>query len=229
MDNPQDARAMIDARIEALFATEDDALRAARAATSAHDMPAISISPAQGKLLQLLARSVNARKILELGALAGYSGIWLARALPPDGKLISLEVSEKHAAVARESAQGAGLADRVEVRVGPAAETLPALLDDAPFDLIFIDADKDNYPVYLEWALRLTHPGSWIVADNTVRQGAPLASSLPAAATAYQRGAWEYNQRVAANSRLLSLALPNDEAGMDGFTISLVIAAGEQA
>ena len=218
-----ETRAMIDQRIEELYAPEDEALRAAREAPAAHGMPSISVAPAQGRLLQILARAVGARRILEIGALAGYSSVWLARALPADGRLISLEVSEKHAEVARASLARAGLADRAEVRVGPASETLPALVAEAPFDVVFIDANKDGYPLYLEWALRLARKGGFIVADNTVRYGPPLARTLPEGADADMRGAWEYNQRVAPDPRLLSIALPTDEGGMDGLTMSLVV------
>lgn len=218
-----EAHELIERRVDELFAHEDDALRAARAATRAHHMPAISISPAQGRHLQLLARAVGARKALEIGALAGYSAIWLARALPADGRLISLEISEKHAAVARESLALARLAERAEVRVGPASETLPSVIAEAPFDLIFIDADKQNYPLYLEWALRLARLGAFIVADNTVRRGLPLVEELDSAATDETRGLWEYNRSVARDPRLLSLAMPTDASGLDGFTVSLVI------
>lgn len=218
-----EAHELIDRRVDELFAEEDDALRAARATTRLRHMPAISISPAQGRHLQILARAVGARKALEIGALAGYSAIWLARALPEDGRLISLEISEKHATAARESLTRAGLADRAEVRLGPASETLPALTVEAPFDLIFIDADKANYPLYLEWALRLTRPGAFIVADNTVRRGLPLVDCLDDSASADTRGLWEYNRRVARDSRLLSLAMPTDEGGLDGFTVSLTL------
>ncbi|HEU0026251.1 MAG TPA: O-methyltransferase [Ktedonobacterales bacterium] len=214
---------MIDQRIAALYAPEDEALWAAREAPAAHGMPSISVSPAQGKLLQTLARAVGARRILEIGALAGYSGIWLARALPADGRLISLEVSEKHAEVARASLARAGVADRAEVRVGPASETLPALEAEAPFDLVFIDADKVGYPLYLDWALRLARLGGFIVADNTVREGRPLAEALPEGTDEHTRGLWEYNRRVASDSRLLSIALPTDEGGLDGLTASLVV------
>lgn len=216
-------RALINRRIEALYAPEDEALRAAREAPEAEGMPSISVSAAQGRLLQVLARSVGARRILEIGALAGYSGIWLARSLPADGRLISLEVSEKHAAVARASLARAGLADCAEVRVGPASATLPALAAEPPFDLVFIDADKAGYPLYLEWALRLARPGAFIIADNTVRYGPPLAESLPADADEDTRGAWEYNRRVVSEPRLLSIALPTDEDGLDGLTMSLVV------
>lgn|SRR5487761_1910464 len=220
-----EAHELIDQRIDNLFAHEDDALRAARAATRLHHMPAISISPAQGRHLHLLARAINARKALEIGTLAGYSAIWLARALPESGRLISLEVDEKYARVARESLARAGLADRAEVRLGPACDTLPALTIEAPFDLVFIDADKPSYPLYLEWALRLTRPGAFIIADNTVRRGLPLVEHLPDDASDETRGLWEYNHRAARDPRLLSLALPTDKRGLDGFTISLVIGA----
>jgi predicted O-methyltransferase YrrM len=148
---------------------QDDALDAAMAASDAAGLPAIAVSATQGKLLQLLARGVGARRILEIGTLGGYSGIWLARALPRDGRLITLEYSEKHAAVARANFAEAGLADRVEVRVGAALDTLPTL--DGPFDLAFIDADKRNNPEYVRWALRLARPGGVIVVDNVVRDG----------------------------------------------------------
>ncbi len=171
-------RAEIDTALNGLFAPEDDALRAALTAGREADMPAIQISPLQGRLLQVLATACGARKILEIGALAGYSSIWLARALPSDGRLISLEMSEKHAGVARASLSRAGLSDRAEVRVGPAIEALPTLVDEAPFDLVFIDADKPGYPAYLDWALKLTRPGSIIVADNCIR-GARHYESRP--------------------------------------------------
>jgi caffeoyl-CoA O-methyltransferase len=215
-------RAEIDAALDRLFAPEDDALRAAIAAGRAAEMPAIQISPLQGRLLQILAAACGARKILEIGALAGYSGIWLARALPADGRLISLEVSEKHAEVARASLARAGVSDRVEVRVGPATETLPALVADAPFDLVFIDADKPGYPAYLDWALKLTRPGSIIIADNCIRGGAPLREPLgddPAT-----RALGDYDRRVASDPRLLSVAFPIDDDGTDGFAISVVLA-----
>ncbi|HLY31425.1 MAG TPA: O-methyltransferase [Ktedonobacterales bacterium] len=223
MANDQEqARAFIDQRLIDLFAPEDEALRAAREATQANDMPAIEISPLQGRLLQVLARLCNARSILEIGALAGYSGIWLARALPADGRFISLEVSEKHAQVARASLARAGIAAHTEVRVGPGAELLPALVAEAPFDLIFIDADKPGYLTYLDWALKLARPGSVIVADNCIRSGPPLAENY-AAGDDTVRTVGEYDRRVASDPRLLSVALPIDEGGMDGFAISVVL------
>lgn len=214
-------RAEIAASLNALFAPDDDALRAALDAGRDASMPAIQISPLQGRLLQVLAAACGARKILEMGALAGYSGIWLARALPPDGRLISLEVSEKHAAVARASLARAGLGDRAEVRVGPATETLPALAAEAPFDLIFIDADKPGYPAYLDWALKLSRPGSIIIADNCIRGGRPLRATANDDASTQALG--EYDRRVASDPRLRSVALPIDSDGMDGFAVSVVL------
>jgi caffeoyl-CoA O-methyltransferase len=214
-------RTNIDERLVALFASEDDALKGALAAAGEHGMPEIQISPLQGKLLQVLAASCGARKILEIGALAGYSGIWLARALPQDGRLISLEISALHAEVARASLARAGLADRAEVRVGPAADLLAGLEGEAPFDLVFIDADKPSYPTYLEWALRLTRPGGIIVADNCIRGGGPLVEAV--GEDPVVRGLADYDRQVASDPRLRSIALPLDDNGMDGFAISVVL------
>lgn len=214
-------RTYIEQATAELFAPEDDALHGAIEALQANDMPAIQISPLEGRLLQVLAAACGARKILEIGALSGYSSIWLARALPADGKLISLELSEKHAAVARASLERAGLGARSEVRVGAGETLLPALLDEAPFDLVFIDADKPGYPTYLEWALRLTRPGSIIIADNCIRNGEPLRGTSEDPGT---KALGAYDRRVASDPRLLSVALPIDEGGMDGFAISVVLA-----
>lgn len=218
-------RAFIEQETIRLFAPEDDALRAAVDALAQNDMPPIQISPLQGRLLQVLSAANGTRKILEIGALSGYSGIWLARSLPADGRLISLEVSEKHAAIARASLERAGLNDRAEVRVGPADALLPALVSDAPFDLVFIDADKPSYPVYLDWALKLTRPGSIIVADNCIRRGVPFN---PPSGNADAIALGEYDRRVAADPRLLSVALANDEGGLDGFAVSVVLAPGSE-
>jgi caffeoyl-CoA O-methyltransferase len=212
-------RAEIDQLLTSLFAPEDEALKFAIQSAQDHDMPAIQISPLQGKLLQILAATCGARRILEIGALAGYSSIWLARALPAGGKLISLEVSEKHAGVARASLAKAGVADRAEVRVGAGADLLPALESEPRFDLVFIDADKPGYPVYLDWALKLTRPGSIIVADNCIRGGAPLRENPSDENT---RALGEYDRRVASDPRLVSIVLPLDDDGLDGFAISVV-------
>ncbi|MER6820908.1 O-methyltransferase [Streptomyces cellulosae] len=151
----------------------DDALTAALRDSDAAGLPPIAVSPLQGKLLQLLARIQGARRVLEIGTLGGYSTIWLGRALPADGHLVTLEYDPRHAEVAVRNIARAGLAEQVEVRVGPALESLPKLTDEQPppFDLVFIDADKANNPHYVEWALRLTAAGSLIVLDNVVRGG----------------------------------------------------------
>ncbi|MGA5593190.1 O-methyltransferase [Streptomyces cellulosae] len=151
----------------------DDALEAALRESDAAGLPPIAVSPLQGKLLQLLARLQGARRVLEIGTLGGYSTIWLGRALPADGRLVTLEYDPRHAEVAVRNIARAGLAEQVEVRVGPALESLPKLADEQPppFDLVFIDADKANNPHYVEWALRLTAAGSLIVLDNVVRGG----------------------------------------------------------
>ncbi|MFB8779607.1 MULTISPECIES: O-methyltransferase [Streptomyces] len=151
----------------------DEALAAALRDSDAAGLPPIAVSPLQGKLLQLLAGLTGARRVLEIGTLGGYSTIWLGRALPADGRLVTLEYDPRHAEVAVRNIARAGLAGRVEVRVGPALESLPKLADEQPppFDLVFIDADKANNPHYVEWALRLTAAGSLIVLDNVVRGG----------------------------------------------------------
>ncbi len=212
-------RAFINRELEARFAPEDDALRDSIARAQAENMPAIQISPLQGKLLQVLAMACGARTILEIGALAGYSGVWLARGLPPDGKLISLEVSPKHAGVARATFAAAGLSDRVEVRVGSGLDLLPTLVPEAPFDLIFIDADKENYPRYLDWAIRLSGVGSLIVADNAIRYGGPFQIPPPSEDDA---GVAAYNRKILEDPRLVSVAFPSDDDGMDGLAISVV-------
>ncbi|HWF47012.1 MAG TPA: O-methyltransferase, partial [Bryobacteraceae bacterium] len=149
----------------------DAALEAALEASEAAGLPPIQVTPLQGKMLHLFALMVGARRILEIGTLGGYSTIWMARALPPDGRLVTLEFSPKHAAVARENLMRAGVLDRVDLREGAALDTLPKLAEEGagPFDLVFIDADKENNTAYLDWALRLGHPGTIIVTDNVVR------------------------------------------------------------
>ncbi len=159
----------VDEYIRGLLVGEDSALIAARAASEAASLPAIAVAPNEGKLLHLLAHLAGARAILEIGTLGGYSTIWLARALPAGGRLITLEANPKHAAVARANLERAGLSAVVDLRLGPALETLPKL--DGPFDLIFIDADKEHNADYFRWALRLSRVGSLILVDNVVRDG----------------------------------------------------------
>src|SRR5579883_302261 len=211
-------RREIEQAITQLFAPEDEALRSALAAAKEAGLPLIQISPIQGKLLQLLAAACNARKILEIGSLAGYSGIWLARALPAGGRFITLEINPTHAEVVRNSFARAGLSDRTEVRVGKALDLLPQMESEAPFDLVFIDADKQPYPQYLEWALRLTRPGSIIVADNCIRGGRGFGDPMDEGSV----GVFEYNQRIASDPRLVSLDLAMDDNFTDGFAISVV-------
>src|SRR6266849_4356788 len=178
---PSDKWAKVDQYINNLLAPSDPALEAALRASSKAGLPAINVTPNQGKFLQLLARAQGARNILEIGTLGGYSTIWLARALPKNGRLVTLEADPKHAQVARANIVGAGLANIVDLRLGKAQETLPKLVAEGlgPFDLIFIDADKPGYPDYFTWSLKLSHRGSLIIADNVVRDGAIIDSSSP--------------------------------------------------
>jgi caffeoyl-CoA O-methyltransferase len=166
----------VDDYIDNLFAFEDEALTAVNASLEAANMPAISVSPSQGKFLQMLAKMMNAKRILEIGTLAGYSTIWLARALPKDGKLITLEYDPAYAEVAKKNITRASLESIVDIRIGKALDTLPQLKAEAvaPFDMIFIDADKPPYTEYLEWAIQLSRPGTLIVADNVIRDGKVL-------------------------------------------------------
>ena len=211
-------RRSIEEDVTRLFAAEDEGLRYALMAAKQGGLPAIQISPMQGKFLQLMAAACHARKILEIGSLAGYSGIWLARALPADGRLITLEVNPHHADIVRRSLAKAGVADRAEVRMGKALDLLPQLESEAPFDLVFIDADKPPYPQYLEWALHLARPGSIIIADNCIRRGEAFHPSEDEAL----KGLYEYNRRIASDPRLVSLVLPMDEDYTDGFAIAVV-------
>jgi len=215
-------RRSIEADVTRLFAQEDEALRYSLSTAKQEGLPEIQISPVQGKFLQLMSAACNARKILEIGSLAGYSGIWLARSLPSDGHLITLEVNPHHADVVRRAFTRAGIDDRAEVRVGKALDLLPQLESQAPFDLVFIDADKAPYPQYLEWALRLSRPGSIIVADNCIRGGSALRSPEEGTNDDVVRGVYEYNRRIASHPRLVSLVLPMDEDYTDGFAISVV-------
>jgi caffeoyl-CoA O-methyltransferase len=209
--------------LEQLFAPEDAALQQALVAAKEAGLPEIQISPLQGKLLQVLAAACNAQKILEIGALAGYSGIWLARSLPAHGTFITLEVSAKHAEVVRQSLDRAQITARTKVRVGAALDLLPTLQDEAPFDLIFIDADKPSYPQYLDWALKLSRPGSIIVADNCIRNGQALVE--PAAGdTGSTAALYTYNKQTATHPRLRSISLPmSDGNHTDGYNISVVL------
>jgi predicted O-methyltransferase YrrM len=208
----------VDEYLEQLFALNDPALEAALEASRAAGLPEISVSPAQGRLLQVLARAAGARMILEIGTLGGYSAICLARALPPGGRLITLELEPSHAAVARANIARAGLAAAVSVIVGPALETLSTLT--GPFDFIFIDADKPSYPEYLSWALRLSRPTTLIVADNVVRHGAIVdtASDDPRV-----QGMRRFLAALAGEPRVSATVLQTvGSKGYDGFAVAVV-------
>ncbi|WP_028401361.1 O-methyltransferase [Ectobacillus panaciterrae] len=212
----------VDRYITDLLVLPDSALDAALQANAAADLPPIDVSPNQGALLQLLARVQGARTILEIGTLGGYSTIWLARALPADGHLITLEADPKHAEVARSNIAYAGLADVVELRIGPALETLPRLAVEGhgPFDLIFIDADKPNNPNYFAWALKLSRPGSLIICDNVVRGGAVIDAAIDDPRV---QGVRDFYELLATEPRVSATAIQTvGSKGYDGFAIALV-------
>ena len=212
----------VDTYIADTLLPPDPALDAAIDASIAARMPQIQVSTAQGKLLTLIARIHGARKILEVGTLAGYSAICLARALPPDGTLITLELDPRHAEVARANFARAGLADRVDLRLGPALDTLPKLVADGvgPFDLTFIDADKPGYPQYVQWALKLSRPGSVIIVDNAVREGAVADPRSRDPNVAPTRAVYDL---LAAEPRIEATAIQTVGAkGYDGFILALI-------
>ena len=212
----------VDNYFSELFAPDDEALRATLAASEAAGLPAINVTPTQGKFLQLLARIQGAKKILEIGTLAGYSTIWLARALPPGGKLITLEYDPCHVVIARANLARAGLSSVVEVRFGAALDSLADLEREGrgPFDFFFIDADKPNNAAYVTWCLKLARAGSIIVADNVVRKGAVID---PANEDANVQGVRRMNELIAAHPRLSATALQTvGSKGYDGFAMALV-------
>lgn len=214
----------VDRYLDTLFVPHDPVLDAALEASRSAGLPSINVAPNQGKLLQLLARMMGARSILEIGTLGGYSTIWLARALPAGGRLVSLEMDPRHAEVARANVEVAGLSKVVEIRVGKALDTLPALEAEGVglFDMVFIDADKPSNPAYFEWALKLTGRGSLIVIDNVVRGGSVLdaASNDPNV-----RGVRQLNEMIASEPRVSATEIQTvGVKGHDGLAIALVIA-----
>jgi predicted O-methyltransferase YrrM len=214
-----DLATQVDEYFEGLLVRSDPILEAALGAGLAAGMPQIQVSPTQGKFLHLLARIQGARRILEVGTLAGYSTIWLGRALPPDGRLVSLELNPRHAEVARANLRRAGLDTIAEVLVGQAVDSLAALVDESvePFDLVFIDADKERNPDYVTWALRLSRPGSVIVADNVVRQGRVVDAENPDPNITGTRRMFEM---IAQEPRLESTAVQTvGLKGYDGFAV----------
>ncbi len=214
----------VDRYINDLLVPADPDLDAALEASEAAGLPAIGVAPNQGKLLMLLAKLQGARRILEIGTLGGYSTIWLARALPADGRLVTLEASPEYAEVARGNLARAGLAGVAEVRVGPALETLPRLAEEglAPFDVVFIDADKPSTPEYFQWALRLARRGTLIVVDNVVRDGAVADAASEDESV---RGIRRFNELAAAEPRVSATAIQTvGSKGYDGFALVLVTA-----
>jgi predicted O-methyltransferase YrrM len=220
---PQEQWTAVDRYITDLFMPSDPVLEAALQTAADAGLPAMHVAPNQGKLLAILAQSIGARAILEIGTLAGYSTIWLARALPTGGRLITLEAEPQYAEVARANFVRAGLDEVIEIRLGRALDTLPQLAAEGrgPFDLIFIDADKANNADYFSWALKLSRRSSLIIADNVVRDGAVINA---ASADASVQGIRRFNERVAAEPRVSVTAIQTvGSKGYDGLAIALVI------
>lgn len=219
---PQPVWVAVDNYIDDILVGADSALEAALADSARAGLPAISVSPSQGKLLFVLAKAVGARRILELGTLGGYSGIWLARALPAGGRLVTIEAEPKHAGVARGNFERAAVLDRIDMRVGKALDILPRLTNEgeAPFDFVFIDADKINYAAYLDWSIRLCRSGALILADNVVRGG---AVTDPASDDPLVQGTRRFMAAVAADPRVSATAIQTVGAkGHDGFAMAIV-------
>jgi predicted O-methyltransferase YrrM len=213
----------VDDYITDLFVPFDPVMQEVLATSEAAGLPSISVAPNEGKLLMLLAQLCGARTILEIGTLGGYSTIWFARGMLSGGSLITLEASAKHAEIARINIARAGFADIVEVRVGPAGETLPQIAAEGrgPFDLIFIDADKESYPEYFAWALKLARPGSLIVADNVVRDGEILD---PTSSDPRVQGTRRFNRLLANEPRVKATLIQTvGRKGHDGMAIAIVI------
>ncbi|AZO46943.1 MAG: O-methyltransferase [Mesorhizobium sp.] len=212
----------VDDYIVASLFEADPVLDAVLTANRNQGLPAIDVSAAQGKLLSLLVRIRGARKILEIGTLGGYSTIWMARGLPVDGKVVTLELDPHHARVARSNFERAGVSDRIDLRIGPALQSLAALSGEnaGPFDLVFIDADKPNNPNYLDWAMKLSRPGTVIVCDNVIRDGAVVQEDSGDANVEGARAAFSF---IGGERRLDGTAIQTVGAkGYDGFAIAIV-------
>lgn len=209
----------IDSYVAGLFSPQDPALENALRRSREAGLPEIQVSPNGGRLLQLLAEIAGVRRVLEIGTLGGYSAIHLARALPDDGTLVTLESNERYAEVARQNLEDAGLAGKVEIRVGDARELLAAMAEggEESFDLTFVDADKPAYPDYLEWALGLSRPGSLILADNVIQGGSVLDPT-----DEWARAANEVNETMARDPRLSALVLPSIRGRVDGLAVARV-------
>lgn len=205
------------------LAPEDEALAACVKTNREAGLPSIDVPALLGKFLELMVRISGARQVLEVGTLGGYSTIWLARALPADGQVVTLEIDPRHADIARKNLERAGVLDRVEITIGPAVEALSALYEGGaePFDLIFIDADKKSLPEYLDWSLKLSHPGTVIVADNVVRDGKVIE---PDSDDPDIQGIRRMTELMSANHRLSATAIPSVGArGYDGFAVAVVL------
>jgi predicted O-methyltransferase YrrM len=212
----------VDDYIGEMLVKQDASLDAAVAASDAGGLPPIQVSPPQGKFLAMLVTLMGARNILEVGTLGGYSTIWMARAIPEGGKVVTLEIDQKHAEVAAQNFKNAGVADKVELHVGNARETLPKLIEKGygPFDLSFIDADKVSNPDYFGWALEMSHAGSVIIVDNVIRDGKVVDGSSDDPSVL---GVRRLNQLMAANPRIDATALQTvGVKGYDGFSIAIV-------
>jgi predicted O-methyltransferase YrrM len=221
----EDQWTKVDQYFSKILLPSDTILESALEASVAAGLPSISVSPNQGKFLQLLAQLVQAHSILEIGTLGGYSTIWLARGMAAGGRLITLEVDPKHAEVARLNISNAGLEDVVQIRVGHALETLPQLQSErlTPFDLVFIDADKKNIPAYFDWALKLSHPGALIVVDNVVRDGAVIdAESADESVQGVRRFVEMLSAETGASGTVIQTV---GIKGYDGFAMVLVESA----
>ena len=213
---------VVDAFFESRLLHADPVLEAALRSSREADLPDIQVSPVQGRLLELIAGAAGARRILEIGTLGGYSAICLARALPEGGRLVTLEIEPKHAEVARKNIERAGLTAKVEIRLGPALETLPKLAAEkaGPFDLVFLDADRPNSRAYIEWALRLTHPGSLVLVDNVVRRG---EVADPTQRDPRVAGVREMIEAIGAEGRLRATVIQTvGNKGYDGFLLARV-------
>ena len=214
----------VDNYVSEMLVPPDKALADALEASADSGLPEIAVAPNQGKFLMLLARSINARNILEIGTLGGYSTIWLARALPKGGSVVTLEAVPRHAEVARANFKRAGLADTIDLRLGKALDTLPKLAAEkpAPFDFIFIDADKENIPDYFTWSLKMSHPGSIIIVDNVIRDGEVINAKSKDPSV---KGVRRFNEMLKGEKRVSATSIQTvGVKGYDGFTLALVTA-----
>lgn len=220
---PKDIWTEVDRYFSAALIKPDRKLDAALKANRKAELPAIDVTPLQGRFLDLLVRATSARRVLEIGTLGGYSTLWLARAIPDNGLVVTLELEPKHASIAQRNIEKAGLSRRVDLRIGSAAESLAALVAGSadPFDFIFIDADKAGYPDYLKWSMKLSHPGTVIVADNVVRDGKVIDPKNP---DPNIQGVRRFTRLIAREPRLSTTVLQTvGSKGYDGFAIAVVL------